>query len=89
MRTALGVKGVEISSTDSGKNKICFRSKDGALIKEISQTSQDSFLQLELKKIEGKQQWRDKYGIWVIAITALSITAIVIAFINSRNREYY
>src|SRR3989338_34390 len=40
VRTALGVKGIEISSTDSGKNKICFRSKDENLIKEISQKSQ-------------------------------------------------
>ena len=73
VRNALSVKGVEISNTDSGKNKICFRSKDGALIKEISQKSQDSFLQLELKKIEGKQQYAKPHFTTRYKASALSL----------------
>ncbi len=89
IRNALSAKGIEISSTDTGRNKVCFRSKDANLIREISEKSQDVFLELELKKIEGRQQWWDNYGIFVIGIIAVCVTIVLLSIILSRNRNPY
>jgi hypothetical protein len=84
IKTILLSKGVGISHSDIGQNKICFRSNDQNLIKEINEKSQNTYLELELAKIKGNQAWWDRNGLFVIIIIAVCITGIIIAFILSR-----
>jgi len=84
VKTILASKGISVSHSDIGQNKICFRSNDQNLIKEVNEKSQNTYLELELAKIQGKQDWWNKNGLFVILIIAFCITAIIIAFILSR-----
>lgn len=88
IRNFLGIKGIEISSEETGQNKVCFRSKDEALIRDVINQSQSIHLKIELEKLRVKAEWWDTNGLFVIIAGLVCATAIVMFFIKSRQHQY-